>query len=124
MTSGSNAAYYEIYEDAAWVIAKQKGTGPNAAVLDKDGYFPSVQGVGIKKNLHQWGQQLHQRREKLASLYGAYPHMADPFPPAYIHRFSEPLSAGEVRDFWYINPGSCMASSSAQPYGHIQVTGQ
>ena len=28
MMSGSNAAYYEIYEDAAWVIAKQKGTGP------------------------------------------------------------------------------------------------
>ena len=123
MMSGSNAAYYEIYEDAAWVIAKQKGTGPDAAVLDTEGYFP-VQGTEYQENLHQWGQHLHQRRELLASLNSDYPQLADPFPPAHIHRFAEPLNLGEVRDFWYINPGSCMASSSAQPYGQIQVTGQ
>lgn len=124
MMSASNAVYYEIYEDAAWVIAKQKGTGPNAAVLDTAaGYFP-MQGAGWQKNLNQWGQQLHQRRENLASLYSTYPHMANPFPDAHSHRFSQPLNPGEVRDFWYINPGRCMASPSAQPYGHIKVNGQ
>jgi hypothetical protein len=133
MMSASNAAYYEIYEDAAWVIAKQKGTGPTAAVLDDGvldgtpddtvGYFPGL-GAAYQKNLHQWGQQLHQRREKLASLNATYLHMADPFPAQHFHRFSEPLNPGEVRDFYYINPGRCMASSSAQPYGHIRVVGQ
>ena len=123
MMSGSNAAYYEIYENAAWVIDKEKGHGPDAAVLDELGYF-SRQGPEYQKNLHQWGQQLHQRREKLAIIYNGYPHMADPYPPAHFHVFSEPLALGEVRDFYYIDPGRCMASSSAQPYGQIQVTGQ
>lgn len=123
MMSASNAAYYEIYENAAWVIDKEKGHGPDAAVLDDVGYFPR-QGTAYQKNLYQWGQQLHERREKLANIYKAYPHMADPYPPAHFHVFSEPLALGEVRDFWYINPGTCMGWDTSQPYGHIRVTGQ
>lgn len=123
MMSASNAVYYEIYEGAAWVIARQKGSGPNAAVLDELGYFP-VQGAAYQKNLHQWGQQLHQRRARLASLNSTYIHLADPFPAFHTHQFAEPLNPDEVRDFWYINPGRCMASPNAQPYGHIRVVGQ
>jgi hypothetical protein len=132
MMSASNAAYYEIYERAAWVIAKQKGTVPNADVLyygydetpdDTIGFFPD-QGAEYQKNLNQWGQQLHQRRERLASLNSTYLHMADPFPAAHSHRFSEPLDPGEVRDFYYIDPGRCMLSQSPQPFGHIRVIGR
>jgi hypothetical protein len=87
MMSASNAAYYEIYENAAWVIDKEKGHGSDAAVLDEDGYFPANGGAGgvggpaYQKNLHQWGQQLHERREKLANIYKDYPHMPIPTRP-------------------------------------------
>lgn len=131
MMSASNAAYYEIYEVAAWVIAKEKGTGPAAAVLDTAGHFPmhgscvvGAVAVDYQKNLHEWGQQLHARRENLANLNSTFPNMANPFPDFHSHVFSDPLNPGDVRDFWYIDPGRCMASSSAQPYGHIRVIGQ
>jgi hypothetical protein len=123
MMSASNAAYFEIYEVATWVIARENGTGPGAVVLDEGGYFPR-QGREYQKNLYQWGQQLHERRRKLASLEPTNVHMADPFPPVYLHSFSEPLEPNEVRDLYFIDPGTCMASDSEQPYGHIRVVGQ
>jgi hypothetical protein len=123
MTSASNAAYYEIYEDAAWVIAQRRGTGPTAAVLDTTGYFP-LQGAAWQKNLNQWGQQLHARRALIAAAAGAaYPHLADPFPASHSFTFNYPIPAGGVNNFWYINIGRCATSASAMPYGYIQVLG-
>jgi hypothetical protein len=124
MTSGSNAAYYEIYEDAAWTAAKRRGTGPTAAVLATAGYFPA-QGAAWQKNLHQWGQQLHARRAEVAAASAAlYPNLADPFPASHTYTFNYPITPGSVINFWYINPGRCATSPSAAPYGYIQVLGR
>lgn len=124
MTSGSNAAYYEIYEEAAWTAAKRLGTGPTAAVLDTTGYFPA-QGAAWQKNLNQWGQQLHARRAAVAAAAGAtFPNLADSFPASHRFTFNYPIAPGKVNNFWYINPGRCATSSSATPYGYIQVLGR
>jgi hypothetical protein len=124
MTAGSNAAYFEIYEDAAWVAAKRLGTGPNAAVLDAAGYFPA-QGAAWRKNLNQWGQQLHARRSAIAAAAsGTYPHLADPFPASHSFTFNHAIAPGAVNNFWYIALGRCAASPSAAPYGYIQVHGR
>lgn len=123
MTAGSNAAYYELYEEAAWVIGRTLSTGPAAAILDAKGYFPQ-NGVAWQKNLYQWGQQLHQRREAIANEQASHPNMADPFPLGHSFAFTEPLAPGEVREYWYINPGRCSTSASATPYGSIRVLGR
>ena len=123
MTAGSNAAYYEIYEEAAWIAATRLGTGPTAAVLDTTGYFPA-QGAAWQKNLNQWGQQLHARRAAVAAAWGAlFPNLADPFPASHRFTFNYPIVPGGVNNFWYVNPGRCATSPSATPYGYIQVLG-
>jgi hypothetical protein len=123
MTTGSNAMYFELYEEAAWVVSHTRGTGAAAAVLDTDGYHPA-QGAAWQKNLHEWGQQLRQRRDAIALDQSAsFPNMRAPFPTSYAFPFMAPLAPGEVKDFWYVNPGRCSTSTSAAPYGHIRVTG-
>ncbi len=124
MTSASNAMYYEIYEDAAWTIAKRLGTGPGAAALDMNGAFP-LQGAAWQKNLGQWGQQLHARRESIAATNAkVYPHLADPFPASHSFTFAYPMAPGIVTNLWYVNPARCATSTSATPYGLIQVVGR
>ncbi|MCP3138168.1 hypothetical protein [Pyxidicoccus xibeiensis] len=123
MTAASNAMYFELYEEAAWAVGHTRGTGPAAAVLDTEGYHPA-QGAAWQKNLHEWGQQLHQRRKAIALQQGAsFPNMTAPYPTSHAFQFTAPLAAGDVNEFWYINPGRCTTSTSAAPYGHIRVIG-
>jgi hypothetical protein len=123
MTSASNAAYYEIYEEAAWTAGRRLGTGPAAAVLDTAGHFPA-QGPAWQKNLNQWGQQLHARRAVAAAAGAQFPNLADPFPASHRFTFDHPIPAGGVINFWYINPGRCATSPSPTPFGAIQVLGR
>ena len=53
-----------------------------------------------------------------------FTNAAEPFPTTHRHTFSYPLDRGDVNNFWYVNPGTCLRSAEAQPYGYIRVVGR
>ena len=125
-TVNSNMIFWEGYERLLWRILRTKGSGPFAPPLSELGYYPNHNGAlpgtedQYRKNLSQWGQELHRRRDVIASQNPGSPHMADPHPRNYVFGFNQDLNAGEVKSYYFINPATCTGAGS---YGTITVTG-
>jgi plastocyanin len=115
LTINSNGVFLELYEQLVWEIFHTLGTGSGGAALDPA--RASLVVAPYSKSLHTWTEELHQRREALAEPTD--PHLAEPFPEAYLHTFAKAIAAPET--YYYINPAKCALTTSADRVGQITV---
>lgn len=122
-TTNSDGVFVELYEERLWEIMRLRGTGPSALAVTDD---PNATYFAYGKNMHQWSEEMHVRRKRLADNDSSNnPYLNDPFPSIHAHTFARDLAPGETQSYWFISPYKCEngGSDSLDRIGRIEVTG-